>query len=177
MPLLFTTVDGKVFELDTKELPPSSYLHPDNAEPTTTPTNPAQGAPEQLNLAIPTLDGPSSNSSSSPRSPRTPRSRCGTPLIEIIAADKMPVRVLQPVLRKGSHHKRHIRTNSGIAAGHDNTGVKVPMRYNEYGELVPASIIDENPVSEELNVTQLLRVIKKAYHHDVRSPQCNGQDT
>jgi hypothetical protein len=164
MPLLFTTVDGEVFELDPKDLPPTSHLHPDNVLPPTTPIEPTQAAPEHLTPAIRTLDGPSSNPSSSPRSPR---SRCGTPLIEIIAADKMPIKALQPVFRKGTHHKHYVRTNSGIAAGHGSTGVKVPMRYNEYGELVPASTIDENPVSEDLTVTQLLRVIKKAYHHDV----------
>jgi hypothetical protein len=45
--------------------------------------------------------------------------------------------------------------------------VTVTMVYNEYGELVDERTLRKSPKPEDLSVTQLLRVIKKAYHHDV----------
>ena len=44
------------------------------------------------------------------------------------------------------------------------------MVYNEYGELVEEDSLRQNLKTENLNVTQLLRVIKKGYHHDVSFP-------
>lgn len=41
------------------------------------------------------------------------------------------------------------------------------MVYNEYGELVEESSLEQCPESKNSGVTQLLRVIKKGYHHDV----------
>jgi hypothetical protein len=41
------------------------------------------------------------------------------------------------------------------------------MVYNEYGELVEESSLKQSPESTDLSVTQLLRVIKKGYHHEV----------
>ncbi len=45
--------------------------------------------------------------------------------------------------------------------------VTVSMVYNEYGELVKEKDAQVSLKSDELSVTQLLRVIKKAYHHEV----------
>lgn len=45
--------------------------------------------------------------------------------------------------------------------------IKVPMDYNEYGELVPVTSLSRHPTTDELNVTHLLRVIKKRFHHEV----------
>ncbi|PVH76804.1 hypothetical protein DL98DRAFT_639812 [Cadophora sp. DSE1049] len=42
------------------------------------------------------------------------------------------------------------------------------MVYNEYGELVEEKDLNVRPKSDELDVKQLLRVIKKAYHHELR---------
>jgi hypothetical protein len=43
------------------------------------------------------------------------------------------------------------------------------MVYNEYGELVEESTLNQSPESTDMSVPQLLRVIKKGYHHDVSS--------
>jgi hypothetical protein len=45
--------------------------------------------------------------------------------------------------------------------------IMVEMVYNEWGELVDERSLKTPPKSEDLSSTQLLRVIKKAYHHDV----------
>ncbi|KUJ19771.1 uncharacterized protein LY89DRAFT_731026 [Mollisia scopiformis] len=189
MPILFTSLDGEVFELAPEDLPRSSSLHPDNVAATMN-DNPVQPTTTQhIGIPIRTLDGPSermtmpSRIPDSPRSPRTPRSRCGTPLIEVIAPDQLPVRPAQTSSRKEGPHKHHTRSDSNTIK-HNSSGVKVPMQYNTYGELIPQSSVNEHPISDQLTVTQLLRVIRKAYHHDLRTslskllnPNPNGGDS
>ncbi|CZT46469.1 uncharacterized protein RSE6_06897 [Rhynchosporium secalis] len=62
--------------------------------------------------------------------------------------------------------------------------VTVKMVYNEYGELVEERDMLMRPKSDELSVKQLLRVIKKAYHHELRdrvskivTPRADGRAT
>ncbi|KAL2068400.1 hypothetical protein VTL71DRAFT_16498 [Oculimacula yallundae] len=62
--------------------------------------------------------------------------------------------------------------------------VTVKMVYNEYGELVEEKEMLMRPKSDELSVKQLLRVIKKAYHHELRdkigkiiTPRADGRAT
>lgn len=45
-----------------------------------------------------------------------------------------------------------------------DTGVMV---YNEYGELINESTLHIPTRPQDMTVTQLIRVINKAYHHDV----------
>ncbi|RDW89466.1 hypothetical protein BP6252_01498 [Coleophoma cylindrospora] len=55
---------------------------------------------------------------------------------------------------------------------HENyLGQEIPnsvMAYNEYGELVTAESLRNPPHSTDLTVRQVLRLIKKAFHHDFR---------
>ncbi|KAF8866037.1 hypothetical protein BDZ45DRAFT_796270 [Acephala macrosclerotiorum] len=135
MPLLFTSLEGEVLEIQPEDLPPTSILHLDSAG-----ESQAQPGTMQFKLPIRTLDGSGSPST-------TPRSRCGSPLIEVVTANKLPVRPSPPPRsRSQSPHSHHTRARS---LGHRSTGVK-------------------NPTPDQLSVTQLLRVIKKAYHHDLR---------
>lgn len=46
---------------------------------------------------------------------------------------------------------------------------KAYMVYNEYGELVDAHSHLQTKNTQDLSVTEILRLIKKAYHHDVSS--------
>lgn len=46
---------------------------------------------------------------------------------------------------------------------------KAYMVYNEYGELVDAHSHLQTKSTQDLSVTEILRLIKKAYHHDVSS--------
>ncbi|CZR59317.1 uncharacterized protein PAC_09209 [Phialocephala subalpina] len=154
MPLLFTSLEGEILEIQPEDLPPTSSLHPANAGATTSTKLLPQ--PGTFDLPIRTLDG--SNS------PASQRSHCGSPLIEFVTPDKLPLKSSPPRRSRypGPYHRR---TGS---LGHRSTGVKAPMVYNEYGELVPEATVNQSPTPGQLSVTQLLRVIKKAYHHDLR---------
>lgn len=44
---------------------------------------------------------------------------------------------------------------------------QVWMVYNEYGELVEAKSVLSLQSSRDMNVTQIMRLFKKTYHHDV----------
>jgi hypothetical protein len=90
---------------------------------------------------------------------------CGSssPLIKIVTIDEL-------------HNKYTADTPPAPANGLRRHGskcrsiVKAPMAYNEYGELVEESTLRRHPTTDELNVTQLLRVIKKGAHHAVSTP-------
>ena len=45
----------------------------------------------------------------------------------------------------------------------------ISMVYNEYGELVDRESLNRAPIASELTTTEILRILKKAYHHHVRS--------
>ncbi|OWP02652.1 hypothetical protein B2J93_6485 [Marssonina coronariae] len=96
---------------------------------------------------------------------------CGSmhPLIEIVAPEDLqkrpvtPSRVLAP---PASHPLSKKKRRSSAKSLSELTTVS--MVYNEYGELVEEMEVHTSPRSDELSVTQLLRVIKKAYHHELR---------
>lgn len=113
------------------------------------------------------------------------RSSCGstTPLIEIVSPEELPKRApatppkaLQPpadhpLSRKRSAERRSASRGSlGRKGSVKNVAhlTTVSMVYNQYGELVEEKALLVSPKSEDLNVTQLLRVIRKGYHHEVR---------
>lgn len=62
------------------------------------------------------------------------------------------------------------QSSSQNAAQQEDQSNELPLRmaYNEYGELVDVETI-RSPLtnSNDLSVTQILRLIRKAYHHDV----------
>ncbi len=95
------------------------------------------------------------------RSPRRVHS-CGdsVPLIEFISPDELLNMHCKASSSKATFLK-HPRQDPTLA--------KVSMVYNEYGELVREEALYRHPSSSDLNKTQLLRVIKKAYHHAVSS--------
>ena len=139
------------------------------------------------NLTIPDLD--STFDVHDPSAPPTPntntstpvskrRTSCGStnPLIEIVGPDDLPKRhdaqdettaansdPMNPASQPFSN--KHTRRRSSVKDVLSLVTVK--MVYNEYGELVEEKDLNVRPQSDELSVKQLLRVIKKAYHHEV----------
>lgn len=101
----------------------------------------------------------------SPPSLKSSSTSCGDPsrLIEVVCQEELP-----KLSSKGSDETLAAPTGP---RGHRRSNppplIKVPMDYNEYGELVPVSSLSRHPTADELNVTQLLRVIKKRFHHEV----------
>jgi hypothetical protein len=86
------------------------------------------------------------------------------PLINIVLKEEREVNptangTISPVATEQGSTKRDGSRTEGL--------IDPKMVYNEYGELVEESSLDHSPESTDLSVTQLLRVIKKGYHHDV----------
>lgn len=175
-PLLFTSHSGDVFELQPEELEETSSLHPLN-EPLKAPPS----IPEIMELHpsildgvndIATTDGPASplgdnhvrRFSSSRREPFCPTS---SPLVTITNADDSTKdsstaspAPSPPPASLSPNRSRRINRFGG-------TNPQPWMVYNEFGELVNAQTVLNPPKADELNNTQILRLIKKAYHHDV----------
>lgn len=191
MPNLFTTHTGEVFSFD---IPPACERHnsisasdyPGSIDGTSLPIR-GFGAP---NLAIPDLDSscdvhdPSSPPDTDSFAPVTRRrTSCGStnPLIEIVEPKDLPISdeshpertapscsdskclAPHPISKKPSRRRSLIKDVNSL--------VTVKMVYNEYGELVEEKDLTVRPKSDELSVKQLLRVIKKAYHHEVCAPR------
>ena len=132
------------------------------------------------------VDGPAEIPSDSLRlRQRVPRRRepsCGSSstLIAVVNSEDLPDKTLavealdpEPPRNRSPSPRRggSTRSSSDIA--------KASMVYNEYGELVSAQSLLIPPTPSELSVTQILRVIKKAYHHDVsiRTSHCQDLST
>lgn len=127
-------------------------------------------------MILPILPGPPialyDGASSTPHAlqdcshPQLPVPSCPSccPLIEIVSREERQVNptangtVSLVTSEQGSTKRDRSRTEGLI----DPT-----MVYNEYGELVEESSFKQPPEPTDPSVTQLLRVIKKGYHHDV----------
>lgn len=86
--------------------------------------------------------------------------RSTSPLIRIISPEEMEQKAAVKTSLSRSPGKSPKRKPA-------DDYVMVKMAYNEYGELVDELWLNKEPDSESLNVTQLLRTIKKRFHHDV----------
>jgi hypothetical protein len=96
-----------------------------------------------------------------PPAPGCPNCR---PLIKIVSKEEREANptangTVSPVTAEQGSTKRDRSRTEGL--------IDPKMVYNEYGELVEESSLDNSPEPTDLSVTQLLRVIKKDYHHDV----------
>ena len=98
--------------------------------------------------------------------PQLPAPGCPSccPLIRIVSKEERQVNpttngTVSPVISEQGTTKRDGSRDEGL--------IDPKMVYNEYGELVEESSLNQSPESTDLSVTQLLRVIKKGYHHDV----------
>lgn len=106
-----------------------------------------------------------SNTRSPPSLKSTPSTSCCDPsrLIEVVSQEDLP-----KLSSSSSDETMAIPTSRRVHRGSNPPPlIKVPMDYNEYGELVPVTSLSRHPTADELNVTQLLRVIKKRFHHEV----------
>ena|SRR6187402_473506 len=169
MPELFTTHTGEVFEMSAEELTKvsaqSQTSSVDQSSITTINMAPINlSDPHGLDGSV-HLDAPSASdpSISAPRHV----SRCGSsnPLLEIVDPENLPKKPASPPRPP----TQHLLTNKRGTRHNSNT-ITVSMLYNEYGELVYEKDLQHHPTPDELTVTQLLRVIKKAYHHEACAP-------
>jgi hypothetical protein len=127
-------------------------------------------------MILPILSGPPvalcDGASSTPHAlqdcshPQLPAPGCPSccPLIRIVRREERQVNptangTVFPVSSEQGTTKRDRSRTEGL--------IDPQMVYNEYGELVEESRLEQSPESTDLSVTQLLRSIKKGYHHDV----------
>jgi hypothetical protein len=176
MPLLFTTPTGEVFELTSEELPTglkhTVFTADENNEATsrTSVTElelsllPEQAGPSPLDGSADASTAPPAQTST-PRGPHRLCCRSASPLIEILTPDEL--------LRKNSPDSPPTPTSPGKPGRCDGSKprsfVKAAMAYDEYGELVEESKLRHHPTPNELSVTQLLRAIRKKFHHQVNT--------
>jgi hypothetical protein len=106
---------------------------------------------------------PPQNSTS--KSYRSLSCRSCPPLIEILTTEE--------ILRRNSSDPPQTPGSPSKPGGRDGNKpcvfVKVAMAYDEYGQLVEESKLRHHPTTDELSLTHKLRVIKKKFHHEVRS--------
>jgi hypothetical protein len=116
-----------------------------------------------LDCTLPTEDKTESvRETESPPTPSDPLTAAG----DADAGDVvglLPSTPLKSIKKKG---RRSVSDQSGNASISD--AMKIPLAYNQYGELVNVEQLMRPPASTELNVTQTLRLIYKAYHREVR---------
>lgn len=91
-----------------------------------------------------------------------------SPLIKVVSPDELPSRTkVDSTTKPKEIAKKHGLPKKGEESNPKESIVQVSMVYDEYGTLVDESTLHQQPKPEDLNVTQVLRLIKKAYHHDV----------
>jgi hypothetical protein len=173
MSLLFTTPTGEILELTPEEV--SSGIVPSSAPSHDKDETSSKALVTKLDLPIQTrysglspLDS-SADSAVSPAPLISPMSAhssssCGSSsaLIEIVTPNELRK------YTKKTPQPSTISKQSGRCDGSKSRSlVKVAMAYDEYGELVEESKLRHHPTPDELSITQLLRVIKKKFHHEV----------
>jgi hypothetical protein len=168
MDFIFTTNTGQVVEVKVDDLPTTSPYSP-NYDPKTMAPSASQGElPAEVvhylkskKLQAGSLDASATDGSSDtkPTSPNAPKKagestgQCSTSL------------ATPPLLVVRS-------SSSGSAGGSTSPAgppetVPVTMVYNEYGELVSAHSVLHPGHSKDMSKLQILRIIKKGYHHNV----------
>ena len=174
MSSLFTTPTGEILELTPEET--SSVAIPLAAAGHNKDETSSKVPVMKLDLPILTkhggpshLDGPVDQALSPPPllSPMSAHSSssCGSssPLIEVVTPDKLRKYTTNALRPPPTMSKQLVRRDGSKP----RSLVKVAMAYDEYGELVEESKLRHHPTPDELSVTQLLRVIKKKFHHEV----------
>jgi hypothetical protein len=172
MSLLFTTPTGEILELTPGETSAAAISSTTTSQnKNEVPSNPSStevdltilfkyGELRHLDSCTDTAALPPPQNSDEKRAQR---SSCGSssPLIKIVNPDEelLSMYIADPPQAPEASPRRHESKSGSIA--------KVPMAYNETGELVEESSFRHYPTPDELNATQLLRVIKKAAHHTV----------
>jgi hypothetical protein len=166
MDFIFTTDKGQIVEVAAEDLPISSPYSPNYDPYAKEAADPEDGLPAEVvrylrlkkmhpETADPSnIDGPSDRKS---------------PTTEL------------PVSKEGYPSRHHsiasspllvVRTTSGSRSGSVSPAgpidsVPLTMVYNEYGELVSAHSVLHPGHSKDMSKVQILRIIKKGYHHNV----------
>lgn len=100
------------------------------------------------------------------------RSSCGGSPLICFTTSTQPCERMETSGMKSTPSRKRQPENSlcdDFHEGEEFDVCKAYMVYNEYGELVDAHSHLQTKNTQDLSVTEILRLIKKAYHHDVSS--------
>lgn len=130
--------DQELLALPSHSVPNTLY---DSAEPATTP--PAQTLSTQSLY----------------------RMSCGSasPLIEILTPDELAHRNSPSTPQTPPSPGEAVRSDGNKP----RSFIQMAMAYDEYGELVAESKLRQHQTPDELSITQLLRLVRKKFHHEV----------
>jgi hypothetical protein len=178
MPALFTMPIGEIFKLSAAEFVATFPFTPitANKDPIITPTVEMTSPVLAIKQRTRDVDGPMDLEAvpalflpeAFPTPVRDPSCASSTPLIEIVSPEQLVFRqtVISTPPRSRSPEQASRRLGAPSASRARADTLKVTTVYNEYGELVNVGVAHRQPAPSELNVTQLLRLIKKAYRHE-----------
>lgn len=167
MAFLFTTISGHVVEVKAEDLPVTSPYSPKydphvkvaNMEEDQHCKLPAEAATylKTKKLQIEELDACTTDDPSDIKS----STKAGEPTRNPSGSMTDPPLVVSS------------RSASQTSVGDESNSTSPPptvppsMVYNEYGELVSAHAVIHPPHSKDMTTLQILRIIKKGYHHNV----------
>ncbi|TAQ88271.1 hypothetical protein B7494_g3368, partial [Chlorociboria aeruginascens] len=157
IPLLFTSHTGEVFEMQCNE-PLTGWSTLLSKLRSSTPKEASMSASSN-SLAL--------AAESMPRTQTSSARANVSPLIMVSSAEDLqddPAGAPSP-----NASRIHGGTLSTEGEQDGDQALDPRMVYNEYGELVGAQSLLYTPKSSDLSVLQLLRLLKKAHHHDLKN--------
>ncbi|APA08227.1 predicted protein [Sclerotinia sclerotiorum 1980 UF-70] len=174
-PLVFTSHTGRVFQVDIDEILPLSPKHGrSNSIVSIVELRASSPSPPGL----PLLGGFDGHGSENPQCPKIEpshhRSRpsCGgSPLISISTPGQLSQEMSNLSIQSSSPRKKQAQNSlcDDFEENEEFDVCRAYMVYNEYGELVDAHSHLQTRNTQDLSVTEILRLIRKAYHHDFRA--------
>jgi hypothetical protein len=124
---------------------------------------------------IPSLDGASSPEEQQEEEVhRDTHATESLPSIMVTNNVDSPEEPSAPLRNSSTKKTKKKRSSSSTLASQNGTSStvfvppKTTLAYNEYGELFDMEKVKRPQTSADLNVTETLRLIRKAYHHEVR---------
>ncbi|ATZ48513.1 hypothetical protein BCIN_03g07170 [Botrytis cinerea B05.10] len=173
-PLVFTSHTGKVFQMEIDDFAQLSPKHGrSNSVVSIIELRASSPSPK-----ISVLGGFDGHDSETPQPPKTlpshqlKRSSCGgSPLISFATSTQTSEKMENSSIKSSSSLKKQPENSlcDDFREGEEFDVCKAYMVYNEYGELVDAHSHLQTKNTQDLSVTEILRLIKKAYHHDFRA--------
>ncbi|THV55180.1 hypothetical protein BGAL_0012g00180 [Botrytis galanthina] len=172
-PLVFTSHTGKVFQVEIDDIAQLSPKH-GRSNSVVSIIELRSSSPSPKISALGGFDGHGPD----PQLPKAlplhqrKRSSCGgSPLICFTTSTQSCEKMETSGMKSTPSRKRQPENSlcDDFREGEEFDVCKAYMVYNEYGELVDAHSHLQTKNTQDLSVTEILRLIKKAYHHDFRA--------
>ncbi|TGO75097.1 hypothetical protein BELL_0234g00030 [Botrytis elliptica] len=173
-PLVFTSHTGKVFQVEIDDIAQLSPKH-GRSNSVVSIIELRASSPSPKISALGGFDGHGPDDPQLPKalpSHQRKRSSCGgSPLVSFTTSTQSCEKMETSGMKSSSSRKKQPENSlcDDFQEGEEFDVCKAYMVYNEYGELVDAHSHLQTKNTQDLSVTEILRLIKKAYHHDFRA--------